>query len=55
MLQAMWAGLYGLVHLVGHSWPPEAFPQQTQGMVTPLMTCILVAPIEWHHGVPWEP
>ena len=46
MLQVMCAGFYGLLHLVGHSCPPEAFPQQAQGMVMPLMTCISVAPIQ---------
>ena len=44
MLQAMCAGFYGLLHLVGHSWPPEVFPQQRQCTVMPLMTYILVAP-----------
>ena len=46
MLQAMCAGLDRLLHLVGHTWPPEALSQQGQGMVMPLMTCISVAPIQ---------
>ena len=31
ILKAMHAGLYGLLHLVGHSWLPEVLPQQAQG------------------------
>ena len=46
MLKAIHAGFYGLLHLVGFSWPSEAFPEQWQGMVMPLMTCISVAPIQ---------
>ena len=46
MLQATHAGFYGLLHPVGHSLPSEEFLQQAQGMVVPLMTCILVAPIQ---------
>ena len=46
MLQAIHAGLYGLLHLVGYSQLPEVFLQQRQGMVMTLMTGILVAPIQ---------
>ena len=46
MLQAMCAGFYGLLHLVDHSLPQDTSPQQRQGMVMPLMTCISVAPIQ---------
>ena len=46
MLQAMHAGLDKMLHLVGHTWLSEALLQQRQGTVTPLMTCISVAPIQ---------
>ena len=46
MLQAMCAGLQGFLYLVSHPQPPETFPQQQQGTVMPLMTCISVAPIQ---------
>ena len=42
----MHAGHDRLVHLVGHTWPPEVLPQQRQGTVTPFMLCISVAPIQ---------
>ena len=46
MLQTMCAGPDGFLHLVGHSWPPEAFLQQGPCTVTPLMACISVASIQ---------
>ena len=46
VLQAMCAGLDRLVHLVGHTWPQEVLPQQKQGKIMPLMSCISVAPIQ---------
>ena len=46
MLQAMHTGFWGLLHLPGHSQPPEMFLQQGQGSSMPLIACILVAPIQ---------
>ena len=46
MLQAMHTGPDRLLHLVGHTWPPEVLPQQRQGMVTSLMNCMSVVPIQ---------
>ena len=46
MLQAMCTGLNGLLHLIGHAWPPEALPQQGQGMVMSLITHIPMALIQ---------
>ena len=46
MLQAMHAGLDRLLPLVGHTWSTEVLLQQRQGTVMPLMTHILVAPIQ---------
>ena len=45
MLQAMCTGLNGLLHLIGHAWPPQMLPQQGQGTVMSLMTHIPMAPI----------
>ena len=42
----MHTGLNTLLHLIGHAWPPEMLPQQRQGMVMSLMTCISMTPIQ---------
>ena len=46
MFQAMQTGLNGLLHLIGHAWPPGMLLQQRQGMVMTLMTHIPMAPIQ---------
>ena len=46
MLQATCTRLNGLLHPIGHAWPPKALPQQGQGMAMSLMTYIPIAPIQ---------